>query len=83
MAPGARRARQERGLPATAILAGTSLLALGGTPMRVVVCDNASTDGTETICRDFARRDSRVRYVRNERNLGAAANFNRAFAVLL
>jgi glycosyltransferase involved in cell wall biosynthesis len=41
----------------------------------VVISDNASTDGTEWICRDFAARDSRVRYVRNIRNVGMAANF--------
>lgn len=41
----------------------------------LIVSDNASTDGTETICREFAERDSRVRYVRQARNVGAAANF--------
>lgn len=47
--------------------------------LEIVVSDNASTDGTEEICRDFAARDPRVRYVRNERNLGAVANFRRVF----
>lgn len=42
----------------------------------LIVCDNASSDGTRQICLDHARRDTRVRYVRNERNLGAIANFN-------
>jgi glycosyltransferase involved in cell wall biosynthesis len=41
----------------------------------VVISDNASTDGTEEICRDFAARDRRVRYVRNLENVGMAANF--------
>jgi glycosyltransferase involved in cell wall biosynthesis len=41
----------------------------------VVISDNASTDGTEGICRDFAARDRRVRYVRNLENVGMAANF--------
>jgi glycosyl transferase family 2 len=45
----------------------------------VVVCDNASTDATEAIARDYAARDRRVRYHRNERNLGLAGNFNKAF----
>ncbi|RWM83672.1 MAG: glycosyltransferase family 2 protein [Mesorhizobium sp.] len=45
----------------------------------LVITDNASTDRTADICLEFARRDKRVRYVRNARNLGAAANFNRAF----
>ena len=43
----------------------------------VIISDNASTDGTEWICRDFAARDPRVRYVRNIRNVGMAANFER------
>lgn len=47
--------------------------------LELVICDNGSTDGTEEICRDVARRDPRVRYHRNERDLGASANFNRTF----
>lgn len=45
----------------------------------LIVCDNASTDRTEEICRDTAATDPRVRYHRNETNLGAAPNFNLAF----
>jgi len=44
----------------------------------LIVCDNASSDGTSDICRHFASRDPRIRYVRNARNLGAIPNFNRA-----
>lgn len=47
----------------------------------LVVCDNASTDGTEAVCRAYAGRDPRVRYLRNEANLGAAPNFNKTFEV--
>ena len=42
----------------------------------VVISDNASQDGTAAICREYAARDPRVRYVRNERNVGAARNFS-------
>lgn len=45
----------------------------------ILICDNASTDQTSEICCEYALRDSRVRYFRNSRNLGAVANFNRAF----
>jgi glycosyltransferase involved in cell wall biosynthesis len=45
----------------------------------LVVCDNASTDETEAVCRGYAARDPRVKYFRNETNLGAAPNFNKAF----
>jgi glycosyltransferase involved in cell wall biosynthesis len=42
----------------------------------LVVSDNASTDRTEEIARDYAARDRRVRYVRQRRNVGAIRNFN-------
>jgi glycosyltransferase involved in cell wall biosynthesis len=45
----------------------------------LIITDNASTDGTEAICREFAARDQRIRYVRNPRNLGAGGNFNHGF----
>jgi glycosyltransferase involved in cell wall biosynthesis len=45
----------------------------------LIISDNASTDNTEQICRDFAVRDSRIRYFRNEVNIGAGANHNRVF----
>jgi len=45
----------------------------------IVISDNASTDGTAEICRAFAERDSRVRYFRNETNLGASRNYRRTF----
>lgn len=45
----------------------------------LIVCDNASTDGTCEVVQEFAREDSRIRYFRNERNIGAARNFNRSF----
>jgi glycosyltransferase involved in cell wall biosynthesis len=48
--------------------------------LELVICDNASTDRTPEICREYAGRDRRVRYFRNDRNLGAVPNFNRAVA---
>ncbi len=45
----------------------------------LVIVDNASTDRTSEICRAFAAKDARVRYHRNERNIGGAPNFVRAF----
>ncbi|MEY4385614.1 MAG: hypothetical protein RLY20_897 [Verrucomicrobiota bacterium] len=45
----------------------------------LIVCDNASTDGTEAICREFAARDARIRYYRNEKNIGATGNYRRVF----
>jgi glycosyltransferase involved in cell wall biosynthesis len=45
----------------------------------LVISDNASTDRTEQICRDYAAHDKRIFYSRNEENLGAAKNYNRVF----
>ena len=42
----------------------------------VIVTDNASTDGTEAICRDFAEKYPHVIYFRNEKNLGSYENMN-------
>lgn len=47
----------------------------------LIVCDNASTDRTSEIVRDLASGDRRIRYSCNERNLGAAGNYNHAFAL--
>jgi hypothetical protein len=56
-----------------------SLLAQDVGDLELVISDNASTDGTSGICLEYAAADSRVRYSRNAENIGAAANFNRAF----
>lgn len=42
----------------------------------LIISDNASTDGTEEICRAYADRDRRIRYIRQPVNVGAAANYN-------
>jgi glycosyltransferase involved in cell wall biosynthesis len=60
-------------------LAIESLLAQTYGNLELVICDNASTDRTGEICRHYAQEDSRVRYFRNDVNLGAAANYNRTF----
>ncbi len=45
----------------------------------LVISDNASTDGTEDICRRYAKQDPRIRYIRLPRNIGAAPNHNHVF----
>jgi glycosyltransferase involved in cell wall biosynthesis len=45
----------------------------------LVISDNASTDATEKICRDFAVQDRRIRYYRNQINIGSSPNHNRVF----
>jgi glycosyltransferase involved in cell wall biosynthesis len=43
---------------------------------RVILGDNASTDNTETICREFAEKYPHIRYFRHEKNLGSFYNSN-------
>ncbi|HEU5070015.1 MAG TPA: glycosyltransferase [Verrucomicrobiae bacterium] len=45
----------------------------------LIISDNASTDATPDICREYAARDARIRYYRNEHNIGARGNYNRVF----
>jgi glycosyltransferase involved in cell wall biosynthesis len=49
------------------------------TDFELVISDNASTDRTAEICRDYASTDQRIRYLCNEHNLGAAPNYNLAW----
>jgi glycosyltransferase involved in cell wall biosynthesis len=53
-----------------------SILGQTYSDLELIISDNCSTDGTEAICREYASRDARVRYVRNEKNIGARPNFN-------
>lgn len=56
-----------------------SILAQTYTDFELIISDNASSDRTKEICQAYAADDQRIRYYRNERNLGAAPNFNRVF----
>ncbi|MGW4397478.1 glycosyltransferase family 2 protein [Amycolatopsis nivea] len=42
----------------------------------LIISDNASQDATEEIARKYAREDSRIRYLRQPRNIGATPNHN-------
>ncbi len=52
-----------------------SVLAQTHTDLELVISDNASTDGTEEICRQFAHDDPRVVYRRHRTNVGLLNNF--------
>ena len=58
-----------------------SILGETYTDFEVILSDNASTDTTPEICREYASRDSRIRFSRLDRDVGAAANFNRTIMV--
>ena len=54
-----------------------SLIAQDFEDFELLIGDNASTDGTEEVCRAIEAEDRRVRYLRSDVNRGAAWNFNR------
>lgn len=56
-----------------------SLLAQDFQNFEVIIGDNLSDDRTEDICREYARRDARIKYFKHPENLGQAGNFNRVF----
>jgi glycosyltransferase involved in cell wall biosynthesis len=52
-----------------------SLLSQTYKNFEIIISDNASNDKTSLICQDYANHDKRIRYIRQERNIGAARNF--------
>lgn len=56
-----------------------SILAQTYNDFEIIIADNDSTDQTRKICLEYAQKDPRVKYHRNEKNLGAAPNHNLVF----
>ncbi|NET35725.1 MAG: glycosyltransferase family 2 protein [Cyanothece sp. SIO1E1] len=56
-----------------------SILAQTFSDFELIISDNASTDDTQAICEQYAAKDKRIRYYRQEQNRGAAWNFNYVF----
>lgn len=42
----------------------------------LIICDDCSTDSTPEICREFEKRDSRIKYYRHPNNVKMPANCN-------
>jgi glycosyltransferase involved in cell wall biosynthesis len=57
-----------------------SLLGQSYGDFELVISDNASSDGTEEICRRYVAMDQRVRYIRRTENIGGPGNFRYVFA---
>lgn len=55
-----------------------SLLAQDYRNFELIISDNASDDGSSEICREFAKRDNRIRYFRNSINMGPVRNSYKA-----
>ena len=52
-----------------------SLLAQTFTDFELIISDNCSTDATAMICQVYVNKDSRIRCIRQNKNIGASANF--------
>ena len=42
----------------------------------LIISDNASTDSTSNICKEFLNSDKRVKYIRQDKNIELIPNFN-------
>ena len=42
----------------------------------IIISDNASTDKTSLICKEYAEKDNRISYIHQEKNMGGSWNFN-------
>ena len=56
-----------------------SVLAQTFPDFELIISDNASTDRTGEICLDYANQDSRIRYYRNQANVGYCKNQNHIY----
>jgi len=46
------------------------------TNLELIISDNGSTDETQKICEEFMKKDNRIKYFHQEKNLGATKNYN-------
>ncbi len=46
--------------------------------IEIVICDNGSTDATESICRSYSKSQNNINYYRSVNNQGALKNFQSA-----
>ena len=53
-----------------------SLLSQTFRDFELIISDNASTDSTSDICQDYAKIDTRIRYICQSKNMGGIWNLN-------
>jgi glycosyltransferase involved in cell wall biosynthesis len=53
-----------------------SLLMQTFTEFELIISDNCSEDKTAEICKEYAAKDGRIKYFRQQENIGASANFS-------
>ncbi|MEK7180185.1 MAG: glycosyltransferase [Patescibacteria group bacterium] len=52
-----------------------SLIGQTYTDWVMLISDDTSKDRTQAICEEYARKDARIKYIKQEKNLGLFANF--------
>ncbi len=52
-----------------------SILAQTFKDFELIISDNASNDATQQICEEYAAKDHRIIYIRNQENVGAIQNY--------
>lgn len=62
-------------------LAIESILAQTYSNFELILVNDCSTDSTEEIIKEYASKDERIVYLKNERNLKLPASLNRGFSV--
>jgi len=53
-----------------------SVLQQNNRNFELIISDNASTDSTPEICKEFLNKDDRISFVRQDKNMGQNWNFN-------
>jgi len=53
-----------------------SILSQSLTNFEAIISDNGSTDNTQKICEEYAKKDNRIRYIRQSKNMGPRWNFD-------
>lgn len=46
-----------------------------------IICDDGSTDDTRELLAEFSKKDSRIKLLKNDKNLGLAASLNRCLEI--
>ena len=59
-----------------------SLIVQSFSDFELLICDDCSPDNTRQICLEYIKKDSRIKYQRNQRNLGMPGNLNAGIKTL-